>query len=92
MLYIILCILFIIAVIYVINREFKKQNQFEKKIKVMDEFTCSELLEELLVRFKQTNGIGFCNPEALGQVAGFILAQENVWEPVDECSFVNPFD
>ena len=47
---------------------------------IMDDFTCSELLEELLVRFQQTNGIEFCSPETLGKVAGYILAQENVWE------------
>jgi len=46
----------------------------------MDKFTCNELLEELLVRFQQTNGIEFCNPETLANVAGFILAQESVWE------------
>jgi len=52
----------------------------------MDNFTCNEILSELLTRFEQTNGIEFCSPETLGKVAGYILAQENVWEPVDECS------
>jgi len=46
----------------------------------MDDLTCSELLEELLVRFQHTNGIEFCNSETLSDVVWFIRAQEKKWE------------
>lgn len=52
----------------------------------MDEYSCDEILSELLTRFRMTNGIEFCNRENLASVAGYILAQENVWEPIEECT------
>jgi len=52
----------------------------------MDEYSCDEILSELLTRFRMTNGIEFCNRENLASVAGYILAQGNVWEPIEECT------
>lgn len=50
---------------------------------MIEDYTCDEILQELLTRFRETNGIEFCNKENLASLAAYILLREDIQESVE---------